>query len=96
MTTSEIVDELRELIIMSSPDPELAVPVRECGIGEPLDSIVPFSSVIILGVIIAVEDRFEITITREDLVNSCSGGPTLSNIASMIVKLKSKLVANEN
>jgi acyl carrier protein len=53
-----------------------------------LDAIIPFSSVILLGVVVAVEDRYGIRVTRESLINSCSGGTTLRKLARMIESLR--------
>ena len=41
--------------------------MRDCSADEPLDAIIPFSSLILLGVVVAVEDRYGIRITREQL-----------------------------
>jgi acyl carrier protein len=53
-----------------------------------LDAIIPFSSVILLGVVVAVEDRYAIRVTREALINTCSGGTTLRKLAMMIESLR--------
>lgn len=83
-------DELRELIIASAPDPEQAAPVRTCRPDEPLDGIIPFSSVIVLGTVIAVEDRYGITVRRADLQRALAGGGiTLARLAAMVEELKS-------
>jgi acyl carrier protein len=88
MTSLEIVNELRELIISAAPDPALAMPVRHCRDDELLDGIIPFSSIIVLGVIIAVEDRFGIVVTRDALQQALVGGVTLRKLAAMIEELK--------
>jgi acyl carrier protein len=49
-----------------------------------LDEVVPFSSLILLGVVVAVEDRYAIRVTRESLASACSGGTTLRKLATMI------------
>ncbi len=85
MTT---VDELRELIVASAPDPEQAAPVRTCRADEPLDGLIPFSSVIILGTVIAVEDRYGITVTRAHLTSALDGGVTLAKLAAMVESLR--------
>jgi len=64
--------------------------VRSCGADELLDAIIPFSSVILLGVVVAVEDRYAIRVTRESLTNACTGGTTLRKLALMIEQLKNK------
>ena len=63
--------------------------MRSCGEDELLDAIIPFSSVILLGVLVAVEDRYAIRVTRESLTNTCSGGTTLRKLALMVETLKS-------
>lgn len=84
------IDELRELIVASAPDPEQAAPVRTCRADEPLDGIIPFSSVIVLGTVIAVEDRYGITVRRADLQRALDGGVvTLARLAKMVEELKS-------
>ncbi|HEY2973058.1 MAG TPA: hypothetical protein VGJ48_11140 [Pyrinomonadaceae bacterium] len=72
----------------AAPDPEQAEQVRNCGEDELLDAIIPFSSVILLGVVVAVEDRYAIRITRDSLTNTCSGGTTLRKLALMIETLQ--------
>jgi acyl carrier protein len=49
-----------------------------------LDNVIPFSSVILLGVVVAVEDRFGIVVTREQLARACGGGSSLRKLAHMI------------
>lgn len=84
----DVIAELRELIVASAPDPEQAAPVRTCGADEPLDGIIPFSSVIVLGTVIAVEDRYGITVRRPDLARVLEGGVTLSRLAVMVAELR--------
>jgi hypothetical protein len=83
-----IVDELRELIITSAPDPAQAAPVRTCRADEPLDGLIPFSSVIVLGTVIAVEDRYGVTVRRADLQRALAGGVTLEKLAAMVEALR--------
>ncbi len=85
-----IVDlrDLRELIVTSAPDPAQAEPVRTCRADAPLDGIIPFSSVIVLGTVIAVEDRYGITVRRADLQRALAGGVTLAKLAAMIEELR--------
>jgi hypothetical protein len=85
---TSLVSELRELIVASAPDPEQAAPVRTCGADEPLDGIIPFSSVIVLGTVIAVEDRYGITVRRADLARALAGGVTLERLATMVEELR--------
>ncbi|HLM24862.1 MAG TPA: hypothetical protein VK274_07365 [Pyrinomonadaceae bacterium] len=49
-----------------------------------MDAIIPFSSVILLGVVVAVEDRYGIRITREQLARACASGTNLRHLADMI------------
>ena len=90
METAAIVDELRELIVRAAPDPSRASMVRECGDDEPLDRLIPFSSLILLGVVVAVEDRYSIRVTREALARSCTEGATLRTLAEMIQSLQAE------
>jgi hypothetical protein len=85
--TMDLLAELRELIVLAAPDPAQAAPVRTCRADEPLDGIIPFSSVIVLGTVIAVEDRFHITIKRADLARALAGGVTLERLAAMVEEL---------
>lgn len=89
-TSAEIISELRELIVRAAPDPAQAIAVRECGEDEALDSIIPFSSLILLGVVVAVEDRFAIRITYDSLTRACAGGTTLNKLARMIQTMQSE------
>ncbi len=86
--TADIVGELRELIVKAAPDPAQAVLVRECGDDELLDAIIPFSSLILLGVVVAVEDRYAIRVTRDSLARTSTGGTTLRKLALMIESLQ--------
>ncbi len=75
---------MRELIQRAAPDVNAALPVRDCSEDEPLDAIMPFSSLILLGVVVAVEDRYGIRITREQLARASASGTTLRQLANMI------------
>jgi len=88
-TTDEIVAELRELIERAAPDPREALPVRTCGPEEALDRVIPFSSLIVLGVVVAVEDRYGITVTRDVLERAAGDGATLRGLAGMVLELRS-------
>ena len=68
----------------AAPDPSAALPVRDCSADEPLDAIIPFSSVILLGVVVAVEDRYRVRITREQLAQASVSGTNLRQLAEMI------------
>jgi hypothetical protein len=61
--------------------------VRSCGEDELLDAIVPFSSIILLGVVVAVEDRYAIRVTRDSLEMISKGGTTLRKLALMVESL---------
>jgi hypothetical protein len=76
------------LIIRAAPDPALAEPVRFCREDDVLDTFIPFSSVILLGVVVAVEDRFHITITGDVMASACAGGVTLRKLAIMVGELR--------
>ena len=89
-TSAEIISELRELIVRAAPDPSQALKVRECGEDQALDSIIPFSSLILLGVVVAVEDRFAIRITFDSLTSACAGGATLRKLAQMIQTMRAE------
>lgn len=78
------VEELRRLIVDAAPDPALAAPALSCGEHALLDDLIPFSSVIVLGVIVAVEDRFSIHVTKQMLAQALAGGVTLRKLAAMI------------
>ncbi|HEV2836905.1 MAG TPA: hypothetical protein VGW58_16420 [Pyrinomonadaceae bacterium] len=49
-----------------------------------MDAIIPFSSLILLGVVVAVEDRYKIRITREQLTRASASGTSLRKLAEMI------------
>jgi acyl carrier protein len=61
-----------------------ALPVRDCSPDEPLDAIIPFSSLILFGVVVAVEDRYRLRITREQLARASVSGTNLRTLADMI------------
>ena len=63
------------------------MPVRDCSPDEPLDALIPFSSLILLGVVVAIEDRYAIRVTREQLGQACQSGTTLRTLANMIEEL---------
>jgi acyl carrier protein len=87
IATGTVVDQLRELIIAAAPDPTQAVAVRRCSADAVLDGVIPFSSVIALGVIVAIEDHFGVVITRDALRVAFAGGVTLQKLALMIEQL---------
>jgi len=65
------------------------MPVRDCSPDEPLDDVIPFSSLILLGVVVAIEDRYGVRVTREQLARASESGTTLRRLADMIEALKS-------
>jgi len=78
------IEDLRALIVAAAPDPAMARPVVRCGPDDPLDRVIPFSSVIVLGVVVAVEDRYGVRVTRQMLARALEGGATLNRLAAMI------------
>jgi hypothetical protein len=76
--------DLRKLIVAAAPDPALASPVETCPEDQPLDGVIPFSSVIVLGVIVAIEDRYGVHVTKQMLTRVLDGGVTLHRLAAMI------------
>ncbi|HSL54034.1 MAG TPA: phosphopantetheine-binding protein [Pyrinomonadaceae bacterium] len=72
------------MIIRAAPDVNAALPVRDCSPDEPLDDVIPFSSLILLGVVVAIEDRYGFRVTREQLGQVCQSGTTLRRLADMI------------
>jgi hypothetical protein len=86
-TTSAVVEQLRHLIVTAAPDPAQAAAVYRCPPDVPLDTVMPFSSVIALGVIVAVEDRFDIVVTRDAARAAFAEGPTLETLAGMVQRL---------
>jgi acyl carrier protein len=63
------------------------MPVRDCSPDEPLDAVIPFSSLILLGVVVAIEDRYGVRVTREQLWRACQSGTSLRTLADMIENL---------
>ena len=47
-------------------------------------SLNPFSSVIVLGTVVAIEDRFDIAVTNRVLRKVAERGITLANLAKLI------------
>ena len=75
------------MIIRAAPDVNAAMPVRDCAPDEPLDAVIPFSSLILLGVVVAIEDRYGIRVTRDQLGTACQSGTSLRTLADMIENL---------
>jgi len=78
------LEQLRRLIVDAAPDPALAAPALSCGEDALLDDLIPFSSVIVLGVVVAVEDRYAIRVTKRMLAQALADGITLRKLAAMI------------
>lgn len=78
------IDDLRKLIVEAAPEPALAEPALACDEDAPLDGVIPFSSLIVLGVIVAVEDTYGIRVTKQMLGGALAGGATLRKLAAMI------------
>ena len=93
--TANIISELRELIVKAAPDPAQAVQVRDCHEDEVLDAVIPFSSLILLGVVVAVEDHYAIRVTRDSLSRAFTGGTTLRKLAVMIESLQADSQAHQ-
>lgn len=85
---TELISELRELIVAAAPDPTKAEPVRHCGPDDLLDEVIPFSSLIVLGTIVKVEDHFGVRITRAALTDAFAGGVTLADLARLVDDLR--------
>jgi acyl carrier protein len=85
-----MIAELRELIIRAAPDSASAEPVRYCSEDVSLDGVIPFSSLILLGVVVAVEDRYGVRITRDMLARACTTGTSLRHLALMIQELRTE------
>jgi acyl carrier protein len=79
-----VIDDLRALIVNAAPDPTLATPALSCDEDVALDDLIPFSSVIVLGVIVAVEDAYGIEVTKPMLAQVMRGRATLRTLAQMI------------
>lgn len=90
----QVVEQLRQLIVTAAPNPTQAAPVRHCRPDVPLDAVMPFSSVMALGVIVAVEERFQIVVTRDAARAAFEGGATLDKLATMVQHLR--LVSHED
>jgi hypothetical protein len=84
MTMPVAVEDLRRLIVDAAPDAALAAPVLSCDDTTLLDSVIPFTSMIVLGVVVAVEDRFAIRVTKQMLARAFADGITLRSLAAMI------------
>ena len=78
------IAQLRQLIVEAAPDRAQAEPALTCPEDANLDGLIPFSSVIVLGVVVAVEDTYGIRVTKQMLQSALVGGATLRKLATMI------------
>lgn len=86
---AELVARLRRLIAESAPDPAQAAPVLIVDDDVPLDTVIPFSSLIVLGAVVAIEDELGIKVTRHDVARAAQGeGPTLRRLAVMVEEIR--------
>ena len=85
----ELVAQLRRLIADSAPDPAQAAPVLTVADDVPLDRVIPFSSLIVLGTVVAIEDELGIKVTRHDVARAADGeGATLRRLAAMVEEIR--------
>ena len=81
---ADLITQLRKLILDASPEPSRASAVQTCSPDDELDDLMPFSSIIVLGTIVAVEEAFCMRITRQELFRAFEGGVTLRKLAALI------------
>ena len=72
------------MIIRAAPDVNAAIPVRDCSPDQPLDTLIPFSSLILMGVVVAIEDRYGFRVTSDQLAQACQRVTSLRTLADMI------------
>ncbi len=84
MDDSDTIRELRSLILRAAPDEEQARPIEACSEDQRLDEVIPFSSLILLGTVVAIEDRYRIEVTRDDLERATEGGLCLRQLARLV------------
>ncbi len=82
------LDEVRALILRAAPDPEAARGVLDCPPDEPLDARIPFSSLIVLGAVVALEDRYGVRVTRKALGGALREGVTLRRLQALVEELR--------
>lgn len=85
-----LVDELRALIVSAAPETVNVDAVLSCPDSLPLDELMRFSSLTLLGVVVAAEDRFGIAITRRDIEAMAAEGATLRSLAQMVERLRER------
>ena len=86
---STVVERLRALIVASAPEPESASVVMHCSPDAPLDGIIPFSSVIVLGTVVAIEAEFGVRVTADAIREAAVSGTSLSSLARLILQARS-------
>lgn len=82
-----LIDELRGLIVRAAPDQARAQPVLDLGPDVPINTAIPFDSLIILGFVVAVEDRYQVRVDRATLARVAGGTPTLRSLAAAVTAL---------
>jgi acyl carrier protein len=85
-----LVEELRALIVSAAPETLDVDAVLSCPDSVPLDELMRFSSLTLLGVVVAAEDRFGIAITRRDIEAVAAEGTTLRSLARMVERLRER------
>jgi len=81
------IDTLRRLIVESAPEPGQARAVLSCSPDRRLDEVIPFSSLLVLGTIVALEHHYKVRVTREALARATTDGATLQSIAGLVAEL---------
>lgn len=89
MQQTVVVERLRALIVASAPEPEGARAVLDCSQEASLDTVIPFSSIIVLGTVVAIEAEFDVRVTAEALGQATATGLSLNSLAQMILRARS-------
>jgi hypothetical protein len=85
-----LVEQLRRLIVDAAPDPAQAAPVLTVAPDVPLDTVIPFSSLIVLGTVVAIEDELGIRVTKDDVVRASREGASLARLAAMVEEIRAR------
>ena len=85
---ANLVDELRRLIVDVAPEAEGVDAVLSCPPEQPLDELMRFSSLAVLGVVVAIEDRYAIHVKRNDIEPALKTGASLASLAGMVHRLR--------
>ncbi|MEZ4464082.1 MAG: phosphopantetheine-binding protein [bacterium] len=88
MSDAALIDALRALILEAAPDRRRAEPVLELHPDDALNEAIPFDSLIVLGFVVAAEDRFGVRVDRATLARVTAGVPTLRGLAQVIEALR--------